>query len=277
VTRRDVFAMPAALAAIATDAAAYAEAADDSGAEFKIGICSYTFREFQRKMAIDMMKQLGVGYASVKDVHLSYSLTPEELAKAVGEFKKAGFTLTSAGNTDLQSTDPAVLRRYFQYARDCRIPMLVAAPTHESLPAVEKLAKEFDIKVAIHPHGPEDKHFPVPRVVLEAVKGMDSRMGMCLDIGHATRGGADLLQEIANAGPRLFDMHMKDLKSGQDKDSQCAVGEGVLPIVAIFKQLKKVGYRGCVNLEYEIESENPLPGAQHSIGYMKGVVAGLAG
>jgi sugar phosphate isomerase/epimerase len=277
LTRREIFAMPAALAAIATDAAAYAEAAEDSGAGFKIGICSYTFREFQRKMAIDMMKQLSVGYASVKDVHLSYSLAPGELAKAVGEFKKAGFTLTSAGNTDLNSTDPAVLRRYFQYARDCGIPMLVAAPTHESLPAVEKLAKEFDIKVAIHPHGPEDKHFPVPKVVLDAVKGMDPRMGMCLDIGHATRGGADVVQEIANAGPRLFDMHMKDLKSGQDKDSQCAVGEGVLPIVAIFKQLKKVGYRGCVNLEYEIESENPLPGAQHSIGYMKGVVAGLAG
>lgn len=272
MTRREVLAMPAALAA-AAEAATY----ETPGAAFRIGICSYTFRDFQRKMAIDMMKQLGVSYVSIKDVHLAYSLTPAELTKGIEEFKKAGLTPVSAGNTDLRSTDPAVLRTYFEYARNCRIPVLVAAPTHESLPAIEKLVKEFDIKVAIHPHGPEDKNFPVPKVALDAVKNMDPRMGLCLDVGHATRGGADVVQSIVDAGPRLFDMHMKDLKNTTEKDSQCPVGEGVLPIVAIFKQLKKVGYRGNVNLEYEIDEENPLPGAQHSIGYMKGVVAGLAG
>jgi sugar phosphate isomerase/epimerase len=86
-----------------------------------------------------------------------------------------------------------------------------------------------------------------------------------------------VVQEIVNAGPRLLDLHMKDLKNGKDKDSQCDVGEGVMPVVAIFKQLRKTGYRGNVNLEYEINSENPLPGAQHSIGYLKGVLAGLVG
>lgn len=272
VTRREVFAMPAAFAATA-EAGTY----ETPGAKFKIGICSYTFREFQRRMAIDMMKQLGVSFVSIKDVHLAYSSTPEELKNGIAEFKKAGLTPLSAGNTDLGSTDPAVLRRYFEYARNCGIGMLVAAPTHASLVPVEKLAREFDVKVAIHTHGPEDKNFPVPRVALEAVKNMDPRMGLCIDIGHAARGGADLVADIAAAGPRLFDLHMKDLKNKTDKDSQCAVGEGVLPIVGIFKQLKRMGYAGSVDLEYEIASEDPLPGAQHSIGYMKGVVAGLAG
>jgi sugar phosphate isomerase/epimerase len=275
MTRRQMLAMPGALA-VAAEVAAEAGTTDSPGVDFKIGIASYTFREFQRKMAIDMMKQLAVGYVSIKDVHLAYSLTPEDLKKGINEFKKAGLTPVSSGNTDLRSSDAAMLRRPFQYARDCGIQMLVAAPSHESLPAVEKLAKEFDIKVAIHPHGPEDTHFPVPKVVLDAIKGMDPRMGMCLDVGHATRGGADVVQEIANAGPRLFDLHMKDLKSGTEKDSQCEVGEGMIPVVAILKQLKKVGYRGCVNLEYEINSENPLPGAQRSIGYLKGVLAGMA-
>lgn len=272
MTRREILAMSGALAV----AAEMADAAAAYG-EFKLGICSYTFREFQRKMAIEMMQQLGVGYVSIKDVHLAYDLSPAELMKGIGEFKKAGLTPVSSGNTDLRDPNPEVLRRPFQYARDARIPLLVAAPTHASLPAIEKLVKEFDIKVAIHPHGPEDQNFPVPKVVMEAVKGMDPRIGMCLDVGHAMRGGADVVAEIANAGPRLLEMHFKDLKSSTDKDSQCAVGEGVMPVVEIFKQLKKVGYRGCVNLEYEIMSEDPLPGAQHSIGYMKGVVAGLAG
>ena len=153
--------------------------------------------------------------------------------------------------------------------------MLVAAPTHKTLPAVEKLAREYDIKIAIHTHGPEDPNFPTPQVVLRAVKDMDPRMGLCMDVGHSMRGGADLVEEIANAGPRLLDMHFKDLKNRTEKESQCDVGEGVMPVVAIFKQLHKIGYRGYVNLEYEIHSDNPLPGMLHSMGYMKGVLAGL--
>jgi sugar phosphate isomerase/epimerase len=245
-------------------------AASSPGVDFKLGVCSYTFREFQRKMAISMIRQLGVSWVSVKDFHLPYSLTTEELVKAKSEFNKAGLTIVSGGNTDLKSEDPAVLRRFFEYAQICGMPMLIAAPTHATLPAVEKLAKEFDIRIAIHTHGPEDHNFPTPKVVLDAVKGMDPRMGLCMDVGHSMRGGADIVQEIVNAGPRLLDMHFKDLRNGTDKDSQCDVGEGVMPVAAIFRQLTKSGYRGFVNLEYEINSENPLPGAMHSIGYMKG-------
>jgi sugar phosphate isomerase/epimerase len=204
-------------------------------------------------------------------------LSPSDMDKAKAEFTKAGLTIVSVGNTDLKIEDPAVLRRYFEYARNCGAGTIVAAPTHATLPAVEKLAKEFNIRVAIHTHGPEDENFPSPKVVLDAVKGMDSRMGLCMDVGHSMRAGANVVQEVVNAGPRLFDMHMKDLKNGTDKQSQCEVGEGVMPVVAIFKQLKKIGYKGNVNLEYEINSDNPVPGMQRSLGYMKGVLAGLAG
>jgi sugar phosphate isomerase/epimerase len=273
MTRRQILGQIAAIGA-ATSRDAWA-AALPPGVDFKLGICSYTFREFQRKLAISMMKELGVSYVSVKDFHLPYTVSVEEARKAVSEFAKAGLTIVSGGNTDLTSEDPAMLRRAFEYARRCGMPMLVAAPTHASLPAVEKLAKEFDIRIAIHTHGPEDKNFPTPKVVLDAVKGMDPRMGLCMDVGHSMRGGADIVQEIVNAGPRLLDMHFKDLRNKTDKDSQCEVGDGVMPVAAIFRQLQKSGYQGCVNLEYEINSDNPLPGAMRSIGFMKGVLAGM--
>ena len=275
MTRRDMvgaFSLMGAMAATPL-------AADDSPPErgFKLGICSYSVREFQRSLAISLLKQLGVSYVSVKDFHLPYTSTPAEIAKARNEFQKAGLTIVSGGNTDLKEEDPAALRRYFEYARACGMPMLVTAPTHKTLPAVEKLAKEFDIKIAIHTHGPEDPNFPSPEVVLRAVKDMDPRMGLCLDVGHSMRTGADLIAEIAHAGPRLLDLHFKDLKKNNDKDSQCDVGEGVMPVVGIFKQLRKIGYRGYVNLEYEINSSDPLPGMLHSMGYMKGVLAGMEG
>jgi sugar phosphate isomerase/epimerase len=214
----------------------------DSG--FKLGVCSYSVHEFQRKLAISMMKQLGVSSVSVKEFHLPYNSTPQEIAKAKSDFQKAGLTIVSGGNIDLKDEDPAVLRHYFEYARACGMPLMVTAPTHKTLPTVEKLAREFDIKVAIHTHGPEDPHFPTPQVVLRAVKDMDPRMGLCMDVGHSMRGGADVVEEIANAGPRLLDMHFKDLKNRHEKESQCDVGEGVMPVVAIFKQLRKIGYRG---------------------------------
>ncbi len=246
-------------------------------AGFHIGIATYSLREFQRGLAIRMIRQMEITHVSVKDFHLPYTSTPAEITRAVGEFNRAGLTLVSAGNTDLKSSDPAVLRKYFEYAKACGIPMLVAAPLHENLGAIEKLAKEFDIQIAIHTHGPEDPNFPSPQVVLDAVKGMDPRMGLCMDVGHSMRAGADVVQQVVNAGPRLLDVHIKDLKDGKVKESQCDVGCGVMPVVALFKQLQKIGYRASVNLEYEINADNPLPGMLRSFGYMKGVLAGLAG
>jgi sugar phosphate isomerase/epimerase len=273
MTRRDVAKVFGVMAA----ATAVPGVASGSGPEsgFKLGVCSYSFREFQRHLAISMTQQLGISYVSVKEFHLPYTSSPDEITKAKSDFQKAGLIIVSGGNIDLKDEDPAALRRYFEYARACGMPLMVSAPTHRTLPAVEKLAKEFDIKVAIHTHGPEDPNFPNPQVVLRAVKDMDPRMGLCMDVGHSMRAGADLAEEIANAGPRLLDLHFKDLKKRNDKDSQCDVGEGVMPVVAIFKQLRKTGYKGFVNLEYEIHSDNPLPGMLHSLGYMKGVLAGL--
>jgi len=276
LTRRQAFTWGPGAASTSFLAAAEAQRLAAAG-EVRLGVCTYSFHEFARKLAIKLLSQLGVSYVSVKDFHIPYTSTSEEMAKARSDFKKAGLTIVSVGNTDLKDENPSVLRRYFEYARNCGAGLIVAAPTHRTLAAIEKLAQAFDIQVAIHTHGPEDENFPSPKVVLDAVKGLDPRIGLCMDVGHSMRTGADIVQEIANAGPRLLDIHMKDLRNRSEKQSQCDVGEGVMPVVGIFKQLKKIEYRGYVNLEYEINSDNPVPGMLHSLGYMKGVLAGMAG
>jgi sugar phosphate isomerase/epimerase len=129
----------------------------------------------------------------------------------------------------------------------------------------------------IHTHGPEDKQYPTPQSVLAVVRNMDPRCGLCMDVGHSSRAGANVVESIAEAGSRLFDMHMKDLRSFDAHGVQCDVGEGIMPVVGIFKQLQKVGYQGCVNLEYEINGDNPLPGMKNSFSYMRGVLAGMRG
>ncbi|HYZ87240.1 MAG TPA: sugar phosphate isomerase/epimerase, partial [Bryobacteraceae bacterium] len=97
----------------------------------------------------------------------------------------------------------------------------------------------------------------------------------CIDIGHTTRTGTDVVKSIRDAGTRLHDMHVKDLRDLMGKDTQVPVGDGAMPIPAIFRQLKKMGYTGGVMLEYEIDAENPVPGMIKSFAYMRGVLAGM--
>jgi sugar phosphate isomerase/epimerase len=251
----------------------------------KLGIATYTFRNFDRAQSIAFLKQIQAPWISVKDVdkHVSHKATPTELAAIHKEFTDAGLQVSSLGNIDMTKAGTIQdLRVIFEWAKAFGAPMMVCAPTHENLKMVESLVKEYNIKIAIHTHGPEDHNFPEPGVVLAAVRNLDPRCGLCMDAGHSARAGADVVKAIADAGPRLLDMHVKDLAFYQDRgdqkaiNSQCDVGDGIIPFPQIFKQLKKINYQGCVNLEYEIHGDNPMPGVQRSMSYMRGVLAGLA-
>lgn len=273
-TRRSFFGATAA--AFAVSRAGLSATGTEPG-DIKLGVASYSFREFQRHLAIEYTKKLNVAYINIKDFHLPLNSTPEEIAKARKEFDKAGLTIVGGGNISFQKDDEADMRAKFEYAKLAGMPLIVCAPTHETLPKLEKYVKEYNIKLALHNHGPEDKHFPTPQSVLDAVKSMDPRCGLCMDVGHSARTGVDVVESVRQAGPRLLDMHIKDLKSTTDKASQVPVGDGVLPIVGIFKELKRMNYNGYVNLEYEIDASDPFPGMQKSFAYMRGVLAGMKG
>ncbi|HTU46487.1 MAG TPA: sugar phosphate isomerase/epimerase [Bryobacteraceae bacterium] len=245
-----------------------------AGANFKLGIASYSFRKFSREQAIQMTKQLGTPYLNVKDVHLPLDSTPEQIDAAKQEFAAAGIILVGCGNISFQK-DNADIRSKFEYAKRAGFPLIVCAPTAVTLPKLESFVKEYNIKIAVHNHGPEDKNFPTPQSVLKIVKNMDPRCGLCIDVGHTARTGVDVVASIAEAGPRLLDMHVKDLAETRVKESQVPVGEGKLPFPQIFLQLIKMKYGGCVNLEYEIDPDDPLPGMQKSFAYMRGLLAGI--
>jgi sugar phosphate isomerase/epimerase len=243
----------------------------------KLGVATYSLRNFDRATAIDAIKMLKVKYVSIKDVHLKIGEPAEATRKGRAEFDAAGLIVTSGGNVDMTKwTTVEELRPRFEYAKAAGLPMMVCAPTHENIKNVETLVKEYNIRIAIHNHGPEDKHFPTVESVLEAVGGLDKRCGLCMDIGHTSRTGKDIVKMAAQAGDRLFDMHFKDLSDPMNKDSQCDVGDGRLPIVPLLKQLRKMGYQGCFNLEYEINAKDPMMGMQRSYSYVRGVLAALA-
>jgi sugar phosphate isomerase/epimerase len=254
-----------------------ADTADDSAAlaPFKLGVASYSLRGFNRTVAIGYLtKKLHERYINIKDFHLAMGLR-DEVERGRKEFEKAGLVILGGGTISFPASDDADIRKRFDYAKAAGMPLIVAAPHRDVLPKLEQYVKEYDIKLAVHNHGPEDKQFPTPQSVLELLGGMDARMGLCIDVGHTARTGKDVVESIREAGPGLLDMHIKDLRNFTDRESQVPVGDGIMPIPRIFRELTRMNYKGGVMLEYEIDEDDPIPGMLRSFAYMRGVLAGM--
>lgn len=247
-----------------------------ASAGFKLGVASYSLRKFTRTQAIAMVQQLRTPYINIKEFHLPLRSTPEEIAAARKEFADAGLVVLGGGNIPFLKDDEADIRHKFEYAKLAGMPLIVCGPTAQTLPKLEAFVKEYDIKIAVHNHGRTDKHFPTPQSVLKVVRDMDPRCGLCVDVGHTAEAGVDVVEAIAAAGTRLLDLHIKDTSDLANADKQVPVGEGKMPVAAIFRQLAKMRYREGVMLEYEVDENDPLPGMAKSFAFMRGVLSGLS-
>ena len=281
LSRRD-FVRSGALVATAAAASKNAFAAAsgrppaDEGSAIRLGVASYTFRNFSRAQMIGYLKQLNVLELNAKDVKDHLPMETQEEAAALADYAAAGIKLHAAGTIYFPKDEDADIRNKFEYCRRAGIGVIVAGdPAAETLPRLEKFVKEYDIRLAIHNHGPEDKLWHSPLDVLKAVKSLDPRIGCCIDVGHTVRAGTDVVQAIHEVGARLFNVHMKDLTSFQSKESQVAVGEGIMPLKKIFEALRAIKYKGFVDLEYEVHPDDPMPGAIASFAYLRGVLAGM--
>jgi sugar phosphate isomerase/epimerase len=251
-------------------------AASGKPSPIRLGLASYTFRNFTREQMIGYMKQLNVKDLNCKDVKDHLPMDPEGEAKALADYAAAGIKLHAAGTIYFPKDEDEDIRSKFEYCKRAGISVIVAGdPKPETLPRIEKFVKQYDIRLAIHNHGPEDKIWHSPLDVLKEVKKYDVRMGCCIDIGHTVRAGTDVVKAIHEVGPRLYNMHAKDLTSFTSKESQVAVGDGIMPMREIFEALIAIKYPGFVDLEYEVHGDDPMPGATASFSYMRGVLAGM--
>lgn len=276
LSRRNFIRSTAAVAA--ATAVPFSALADPTPNEapIRLGLASYTFRNFSRAQLIAFMKQLNVSDLNAKDVKDHLPMDPQAEDAALSDYKAAGIKLHAAGAIYFPKDEDADIRSKFEYCKRAGIGVIVAGdPTPQNLPHIEKFAKEYDIRIAIHNHGPEDKLWPSPLDILKDIKTMDPRIGCCIDVGHTVRAGTDVVQAIHAVGPRLFNVHMKDLTDFQQKDSQVAVGDGKMPVPEIFQALIGIKYQGFVDLEYEVHADDPMPGVISSFAYMRGVLTGM--
>jgi inosose dehydratase len=250
-----------------------ARAAAHKAAPLNIGLASYSMRKQTLDQVIQLCKQARVSHLTVKDVHLPLTSTPAELQAARDKLTAAGIALAGVGVIYMKNEDE--VRKAFEYAKGVQAPLIVGAPDPALLDVVEAAVKAFNLPVAIHNHGPEDKHYPTPREVMAAIKRRDRRLGVCMDVGHTVRAGMDPVKMVAECGARLFDLHEKDLTDKADKNSRTEVGMGIVDHVALLEALARRRFAGHVALEYEVKPEDPVPGIRESLAYLRGVAAAL--
>ena len=239
--------------------------------QFDLGLASYTLRNFKLDQVLAMTRRVGLKYIALKSVHLPLESTKAEIEAVATKVKDAGLELYGGGVIYMKNE--AEVNQAFDYAKAAGIKVIIGAPQPELLALVNKKVQQYDIKLAIHNHGPGDKTYPTPASAYEKIKDLDKRVGLCDDIGHTQRSGVDPSESAIEFADRLLDVHIKDVSQATAKGQGVEVGRGVIDIPRYLRTLIKVGYTGVVAFEYEKDADDPLAGLAESIGYVKGVLA----
>ncbi len=238
---------------------------------FTLGMAGYTFREFNVDKTIEMMKRIGITYLSLKDFHMPMNSTQEQINAVLDKFRAAGINVYTVGVVYMRTKES--VDQAFEYAKMAGVKLMVCAPNYELLPYVEEKVKTYDIRLAIHNHGPDNPLFPNATDIWNHIKDLDSRIGICIDIGHTTRDGADASSDIEKYKARIYDVHIKDVDKAAKEGKTVEIGRGIIDIPKVVATLRKIKYTGKCSLEFEKDMKDPLAGIAESIGYFKGVMA----
>jgi sugar phosphate isomerase/epimerase len=238
---------------------------------FHLGLASYTLRNFDLDRALAMTKRVGLDRICLKSMHLPLDAKPAEISAVVDKVKRAGLILYGGGVITMKTERDVV--QALEYAEAAGMRTITAAPIPDVLPVLDEHVKKHDIIVAIHNHGPGDRYFPTPQSVYDAVRSLDPRIGLCMDIGHTVQIGADLLGSVRSCGDRLFDLHIKDVTAATREGHGVPLGHGIIDFPGLVRALFDVKFKGVAAFEYEEQPDDPLPGLAESVGYLKGVLA----
>ncbi len=242
----------------------------DTYEKFKVGMAGYTFVRFDLDKTLETMQRADVHYLCIKDFHLPLNSNAAQIAAFHEKLKSKGVTGYAVGPIYMKTK--GAVDTAFEYAKRVGVKLIVGVPNYELLPYVNEKVKAYDMKYAIHMHGPDIALYPDADDVWNNVKNLDPRMGMCLDIGHDTRNGKDPVKDLKKYHTRIFDMHLKDVTGSTKLGYSVEVGRGIIDFPAFVKMLRKTGYSGVVSLEHERNMDNPFMGIAESIGYFRGVI-----
>lgn len=236
----------------------------------KLGLASYSLRKFNAADTVNMCRRAGLPNICLKSMHLPLESTPAGIETTIAMFRQNGVNPYACGVVYMNTE--AEVEQAFRYAATAGMQIIVGVPAHSLLPLVERKVQEHNIKVAIHNHGPGDEVYPTAKSIYDRIKSLDSRIGICLDIGHTLRLGIDPTRDAETYYDRLIDVHIKDVDKAASDGDTVEIGRGIIDIPAFLQLLVKKQYSGVVSFEYEKDENDPMPGLCESVGYVRGVL-----
>jgi len=238
------------------------------GPQWRLGMQAYTFHKFTFFEAVDKTHALGLKYIEAfpgqtlsKEtgaVKFDHAMSKETMASVKAKLASTGITLVNYGVVNL-GKDEASARKVFDFAKAMSIETIVAEPDPATFDMLDKLTKEYGIRVAIHNHPKPSKYWD-PQAVLDAVKGRSDRIGACADTGHWPRSGINPVDALRKLDGRIVSLHFKDLNELNKRDAHDVIwGTGKCDVRAMLAELKRQKFSGVFSIEYEHNWENSMP------------------
>ncbi len=250
-----------------------ASAADDPFKGLPIGIQSYSLRGFNLLEAIRHIQGMGLHFVEFYPNHVPKDIDEQGLANLKDLLKKAEITMAAHGVWGFNK-DHETNKSVFDFAKRIGVKCITANPTPDSFDSLDKLVAEYNIRIAIHNHGPDALYDKIDSVV-DAVRDHHPLIGACVDTGHFIRSKEDPVEAILRLKNRVFALHIKDEAKMEKVSHNTVIGEGHLDVVGVFKALKKVKFPadGSISLEYEANPQNPIDDIKQCIEVAKEAIA----
>jgi sugar phosphate isomerase/epimerase len=257
----------------------FAAHTNDPWGGFPVGVQTISLRKFALPEVMRHLQGMGVRYVEFSaSTHLPNTATDEQIATARQLAAAAGLTISAQG-VNRFSSDHAANKRVFEFAKKLGIRTITAnpQPDAETLTSLDRLVGEYDLRVAIHNHGPGTLYDKLDSVV-NAIQGRDRRIGACVDCGHFLASGEDPIRCIRTLGDRVYGIHLKDIAEFGKKSDNVVLGRGHLDVGAVFKSLRQIKFPadGALSLEYEAHPDNPLDNLKACLAIVKEAIAKTA-
>jgi sugar phosphate isomerase/epimerase len=246
-----------------------AEELDRKGAQklgWKLTLQSWTNNQKTVFDSIDLCKELGVRYlecypgqriSPADEGKLDPNMTDTQIKEVLDKAKSCGVTIIDYGVTGISGNEKEG-RKIFDWAKKMGITILVSEPNPKDLPAINKMAGEYGIRVAIHDHPKGSSRYWNPDYTYEQIKDLKN-VGFCADVGHWKRSGLDPVEVLKKYGGKVFSLHFKDLVPDANGKGLHDVpwGTGDSKAAEMLAVLKEKGFRGPIAIEYESRWDVP--------------------
>jgi inosose dehydratase len=274
ITRRELMAAGlAAAGALTVRTQSWGAGADTAASQygpFKMGIQSYSLRNFKLDEALAKTKELGLSYWESYNAHIPTITEPDKVAELQKKAAESGVKVIAYGVIKF-TKDHDANRRFFEFGKLIGLGYLSADPDPDSFDSLDKLVEEYGVAIGIHNHGPGHRYEKID-TISQAIKDHSQKIGCCIDTGHFLRSREDPVRAAEVFGKRIYGVHLKDVKNATQFT---VLGQGDLRTAELLKTLAGLKYNYCMALEYEENPQNPMDEIRACLAETRKVIAGL--